>query len=241
MTVTFASLGQYGRLGNQLWQCAATIGYSFYYNCDYVFPKWEHSNDFNIPTHKFLNHIKYDSTFEEPHFHYAKIPYTKNVNLHGYFQSYKYWKDYEKNIRELLTPKKTNTQLGDFTAIHVRRTDYLIHTGCYNILDMKYYEKAMDIINSPKYLIFSDDIKWCKQMFIGNNFTFSDEYHPIKDLNNMLSCNNYIIANSSFSWWGAWLCNNVNKMIIAPATWFGPTLSSTHNTKDLYPDDWIRI
>lgn len=243
MPVTFVKLGQYGRMGNQFWQCAVTIAHSIRHTCDYIFPHWQYENDFNILKDKFKNlkEIKYSRTFEEPHFHYAGVPYWPNMNLMGYFQSYKYWQDYGNEIRELLSPKKKFEVLNNTTSIHVRRTDYLVHTGCYNILDMKYYEKAMEVTNTDKYLIFSDDIKWCKRHFIGNKFEFSEGKSEVEDLSLMKSCRNNIIANSSFSWWGAWLNDNSNKIVVAPATWFGPKLAKTHNTKDLIPNEWLKM
>lgn len=241
MTVTFAKLGHYGRMGNQLWQCAATLGYAFRYDCDYMFPRWEYEKDFNIPATKFTQNIRYDSTYEEPHFHYAGISYQQGLNLHGYFQSYKYWQDYGKAIRSMLTPTRHQERVDDTTAIHVRRTDYLVHTGCYNILDMKYYEKAMELANTPKYLVFSDDIKWCQEHFVGNNFEFSEGNSTVVDFSIMIKCKNNIIANSSYSWWAAWLNSSADKKIFVPKVWFGPQLSPTHDIKDLYPNEWVKV
>jgi len=240
MTVTFEKLGQYGRLGNQLWQIAATVGYSMRYDDPYFFPHWEYEDDFNIPKNCFSDMLLKGSIYEEPHFHYAGIVYGPRTILHGYFQSYKYWQDYGKDIRELLTPKRHQERI-DATAIHVRRTDYLTHVGCYNILDMKYYEKAMDLANTPKYLVFSDDIRWCKEHFVGNNFEFSEGNSTVVDFSIMIKCKNYIIANSSYSWWAAWLNGDSDKKVFVPKVWFGPQLSPTHNIKDLYPDDWTKI
>lgn len=240
MSVTFAKLGQYGRMANQLWQIAATIGYAFRYDCDYIFPKWEYEKDFNIPGNKFSNNIRYDRIFEEPRFHYTEIPYINNVNLHGYYQSILYWKDCEQNIRTLFTLKRQQERI-DAIAIHVRRTDYLVHTGCYNILDMRYYENAMKLSNASKFLIFSDDIKWCKEHFIGNNFEFSEGNTTIVDFSMMTKCSGNIVSNSSYSWWSTWLNVAINKKVFAPRVWFGPQLSPTHNTKDLYPDGWVKV
>ena len=240
MTVTFAQLGKYGRLGNQLWQIAATIGYSHRHGCDYALPQWEYASQFNIPAESFRP-FKSKNSYNEPYFHYAGIPFKPDTNLHGYFQSYKYWHDCEGKIRRLLTPKRYQEKLLDTTAIHVRRTDYLTHKGCYEILGMNYYERAMAQMNTSKYLIFSDDISWCKKHFIGNQFEFSEGNSDVVDLSIMIKCINNIIANSSFSWWGAWLNPNPDKVVIAPKNWFGPKLASTHDTKDLLPSEWLKI
>ena len=242
MPITFAKLGKYGRIGNQLWQCSATIAHAIRHKCDYILPHWEYENDFNIPKNKFtdLKNIKYSKTFDEPHFHYAGIPYWPNMNLMGYYQSYKYWQDYSNIIKQLLTPKYKATKY-DGTSIHVRRTDYLVHAGCYNILDMKnYYEKAMEIVGGNKFLIFSDDIQWCKQHFIGNQFEFA-EGNTIQDFSTMINCINNICANSSYSWWSSYLNPNPNKKVVAPAIWFGPKLAPTHDIKDLLLNEWVKV
>ena len=92
-----------------------------------------------------------------------------------------------------------------------------------------------------KFLIFSDDILWCKKHFIGNQYEFSEGNSPSIDLAIMARCSNNIIANSSFSWWGAYLNMQRGCKVIAPATWFGSKLSPTHNTCDLLPPKWIKI
>jgi len=86
--------------------------------------------------------------------------------------------------------------------------------------------------------VFSDDIAWCKQNFKGDNIEFS-ERSPVEDLNLQLACEHNIIANSSMSWWGAFLNKNPSKIVIAPNKWFGP--AQPHNTKDLLPSEWAKI
>ena len=105
---------------------------------------------------------------------------------------------------------------------------------------MDYYQAAMAHIGTSKYLIVSDDIPWCKQNFRGSKFEFSDGSSVIEDLKMQISCANNIIANSSFSWWGAYLNQTPNKRVVAPARWFGPTQAHL-NTKDLLPPEWIKI
>lgn len=243
MTVTFIELGKKGQLGNQLFQVSATIGTALRHNDNWMLPKWEYSDYFNIPSNKFYNNIKVNLTYSEPHFHYSGIPSFKGkiASLSGYFQSHKYWQDYAGIIKEYLTPNVAE-DCSNYTSIHVRRTDYLIHKECYNILTLEnYYEKAMEACPSKNYLIFSDDLRWCKEHFKGNSFNFSEERHPVKDLARMISCTNHIAANSSFSWWGSYLDLDSNKTVIAPKTWFGPKLASTHNTQDLFPSEWIQV
>lgn len=242
MAITFSELGKKGRLGNILFQVAATIALALRNNDDYVFPNnWPDKQYFNIPLDKFVDKVYFSSKYNEPHYHYSPIPYCVNLNIESYSQSYKYFDDYSNIIKQLLTPNiKADKQ--DYVSIHVRRTDYLIHKNCYNTLTRdNFYNRAMERSESNRFLIFSDQIEWCKQNFRGNEFTFVEGNNAATDLKLMANCNSNIIANSSFSWWAAYLNDNVNKMVIAPDIWFGPELSPTHNTKDLYLPNWIRI
>jgi len=237
--ITFAKLGKYGRIGNTMFQAATTIALAHRNNDEYKFPRWDHSKDFNIPQDRF-GKVHFTDTFNEPHFHYAGIPYKRDLNLMGYFQSYKYFQDEDHIITPLLMPKVVIDKV-DKVSIHVRRTDYLVHKGCYNILNMgNYYERAMEASGGKKFLVFSDDIDWCKKHFIGNEFDFSEGERDIKDLSIMIACSGHIIANSSYSWWAAWLDKKGGK-VIAPRAWFGPELSPTHDTKDLLPEWWVKI
>lgn len=238
--ISFSNLGRQGRAGNSLFQCASTICHALRNNDTYVFPSsWEYKDRFNL-RNCFSDNIKFKTQYKEPFFHYQPIPYQSDQDLSGFFQTKKYFQEFEDVILGLLTPKQGFGIQYNTTAIHVRRGDYLTLSGCYEQLNMQYYNAAMNIIKSQKYMVFSDDITWCKQNFIGEQFIFSEEKDPIIDLSLMLSCENNIICNSSFGWWGAFLNKNPSKIVIAPKKWFGPKLAY-NNTKDLIPSDWQLI
>jgi hypothetical protein len=236
--ISFKELGNLGRIGNQLFQAGTTIALALRNNDQYIFPNWDYAQYCNV-TNCFSNNIQITKTYSEPYFQYCQIPYQQNLNLNGFFQSEKYFSDYKEVIRELLTPKNNIDIQYNNTAIHVRRGDYVNLIKEYVQLDMSYYKKAMSMIRTEYYTIFSDDIEWCKANFTDNNIIFSENKTPVEDLALMSKCGNNIIANSSFSWWGAYLNTLPSKMVIAPAKWFGPALN--HNTKDLLPDNWIKI
>src|SRR5208337_3521023 len=101
--ITFSQLGNQGRLGNQLWQMSATICLALNNADNYLFPSWKYEPYFNLHN-CFSNNLTYTSTYNEPHFHYAPIPHKSNLNLSGYFQSYKYLLGHEDYIKEKLTP-----------------------------------------------------------------------------------------------------------------------------------------
>ena len=130
-------------------------------------------------------------------------------------------------------------------SIHFRRGDY-VGNAVHETDKTVYYKEAMELIESkvenPVYFLFSDDIPWVKE-----NFTTSFETHYIdfndastnfEDLKLMSSCQHNIMANSSFSWWGAWLNSNPNKTVIAPKLWFN---DEKVNTSDIIPENWIQL
>lgn len=237
--ITFSQLGRQGRLGNQLWQISATIATAKKNNTTYLFPSWEYEPYFNLHG-CFSSNIGGRPIYQEPNFHYSIIPHFHDIDLSGYFQSEKYFIEYENFIKQVLEFKHQIPLQPNTTSIHIRRGDYLVIGNNYHTnLSDSYYNQAMSIISSNKYMIFSDDIAWCKSKFIGSQFIFSENNSPAIDLAWMAACENNIIANSSFSWWGAWLNKNPSKKIIAPEKWFGPKLA--HNTKDLLPEKWIKI
>ena len=249
-----------GGLGNYMFQIAAAESLGIKNNDSVVFSELDctscHTNvstyKFNIfrninISHQALNLIKYD--YSEPEFSYNEIPYVKDMRLIGYFQSEKYFDKDKINdlfkipsvIEEFITHNYGYLLNEPTCSIHVRRGDYLKHPNHHPLCSMDYYNKAMALMpTGTKYLVFSDDIKWCRENFIGEQFEFIEGLKDVVDLYLMAYCNNNIIANSSFSWWGAWLNNNVNKIVVAPKIWFGPAKSNM-STKDLIPEKWIIV
>ena len=192
-----------------------------------------------------------------------------NVNLHDYFQTEKYFKNIEDTIRSDFTFKKEVVDTcKDFLStlpeekifMHVRRGDYVNHPDQHPALPMSYYEEAYKKFDNPTVLVFSDDIQWVKQqeLFQGDNFLISEfdvrydhlsdnidgqgnSLVPFYDLYMMTQCNGAVIANSSMSWWGAWLQKNTTLPIVAPTPWFGTTALQNIDPKDLMPDDWTQL
>jgi hypothetical protein len=184
----------------------------------------------------------------------------KNVLLNGYFQSEKYFKPYADIVRKELSfkplIKDRNKELaskileGTSVSVHVRRGDYVNNaetTKVITSLDLEYYfdsKKHLEkTLQKPiNYFVFSDDIEWVKTKFTSfADVTYVDKSFGNSDVDDMYlmsCCKHNIIANSSFSWWAAWLNSNSNKIVIAPKKWFN-VANLTAN--DLVPDNWIRI
>ena len=131
-------------------------------------------------------------------------------------------------------------------SVHVRRGDFLINSGNHYNLSLDYYEKAISLL--PRVydscdlpvLVFSDDPDWCKEqkLFEDNRFMISEGNSAYVDMCLMSMCSWHVIANSSFSWWGAWLSDS--KKVIAPSKWFGPN-NAANDTKDLYCEEWVVV
>lgn len=218
-----------GGLGNILFQLLAGYSYAKETNKQYIISEQlnqssghEHISCYfsNLLKNFTLQSITNDyAVYKEQGFNYNPIPnIDDDIMLAGYFQSYKYFQKYRQEIIQLLDiPQKQE----NVCSIHIRRGDYLKLQKYHTVQDLDYYNRAMEIIKADKYLVFSDDIEWCRQNFIGEEFEFYNE-SPYKDLIMMSRCKDNIVANSTFSWWGAWLNNNPNKKVIMPKNWFGP-------------------
>lgn len=120
-------------------------------------------------------------------------------------------------------------------AIHVRRGDYVGNSFYVDLSETPYYEQAMMEFPDADFLVFSDDISWCKKQPIFAGCEFSEGHTEVEDLNLMASCTGHIIANSSFSWWAAYLSPNGGK-VIAPKLWYADSVERTK-----CPPHWKRI
>ena len=186
----------------------------------------------------------------------SKMSLGPNIYLEGLWQSQKYFSKIEDIIRKDFTFKEKfsdNINLlkeeifsCDSLCIHVRRGDY-VGNKHHEVVNEEYYKNAIKKIEQfskiDKIYVFSDDTVWCRDnLKFGYPTTFvSDEYTGKKSeghLYLMSQCKNFIIPNSTFSWWGAWLSKNENKIVIVPKSWFA---DKNINSDDLIPKKWIRI
>jgi len=274
--ITYNKIGHAGRLGNQLFQFAATVGIARQLGYDVAFPTdnisqgvTEYFRDgkvldvtfdvpkaFDIPAELLLPKQQIYTTLEaqESSFHYdaSILTISDKTNLSGYFQSEKYFSHIETELREILTFKQTILDQaqklfpkvqGSTIAIHIRRGDYVQLASHHPPCEPEYYLQAANVFvdSDPHFIIFSDDIAYCKDLFAeSGNILYIDNNDPYVDLCLMSMCDHNIIANSSFSWWGAWLNKNKNKTVVAPKQWFGPAYSH-YNINDLFCKNWITI
>lgn len=266
--ISFNHLGNLGRLGNQMFQYAALLGVAYKHDYDYCLPPRSvvatvDPNCINSDITLFECFDISESLFKITDFptlkqtgHGLDKKIFENcpdeINLYGYFQTEKYFSHIEEKIRKEFTfvgqikqptEEMFYNHFGDTEVIslHIRRGDYVKNPN-HPVQSLEYYEKALGMFddNLPVF-VFSDDIEWCKEqkLFDDDRFIFSEDNNTGVDLCLQSLCKYHIIANSSFSWWGAWLSDS--EKVIAPKRWFGPPLSEKNNTKDLLPDSWIKV
>ena len=265
--VTFNKFGSYGRMGNQMFQIAALMGYAKRHATAYYIPKWRAENGQDL-TKIFQGPFNIDPTlisepskvYLEKSLGYHEIPkISEHVSIQGFFQNERYFENCREEVIRSFSPlpeiekKVKDKNKGLFEgrcSIHVRRGDYIKHSDVHLNLGMDYYREAIKIMKAEgyrKFLVFSDDLDWCRQNFKnessilwgGTDFTFSDRnFANYEDLFLMNFCDSHITANSTFSWWGAWLGRNPDKTVIAPKRWFGPKGPQQH---EVIPKNWTQI
>jgi hypothetical protein len=258
--ITFNKLGRYGRLGNQMFQIASTIGIARKNGYDVGFPEWKNwdakerfGSDEDIDMMKYFPKFKeyvggewrmHNGVHQIPFgFHGFDIP--DNVSIEGHMQSEKYFKHCEQEIRELFTQNVYENN--KISCIHMRLGDFSDQFGYHPLQTLDYYEKAIYQIGADKrYFLYSDDPeKACKLIHYWFNGRFDIWVMPkndcMDDFNQMQSHANFICANSTFSWWAAWLATNPNKKVVMPSNWFGPAWTIPMPTEDIYFENVIVI
>ena len=198
--------------------------------------------------------IKRKSYFKEKRSSYFDERVLKNkfVYLDGYWQNALYFSNIRKELLRELSPINPMNDLGcdylepikksNSVSIHVRRGDYL-NLKDIGILGLEYYATAVEYIRknvaNPTFYIFSDDLEWCKNSLglLDDCIYVDGTQTEIDDLKLMSFCRHNIIANSSFSWWGAWLNQNPKKTVVAPKGW----LLNDPDSSNVILSDWVKI
>jgi hypothetical protein len=247
-----------GHLGNQMFQYASIKGISNKNNTEFYIPETKHfgtsyntlsniDHCFDIKCNRKITNF---SQYVEPKFNFNENVFniSSDTDLLGYFQSEKYFKHIEDEIRkdfcfipEIYNPTieifKSIVGNGSAISLHIRRGDYLTDPN-HPIQTFNYYSKALEYFDFDlPVLILSDDTSWCKEqeIFSDDRFLISESDNCYADLCIMSLCDYHIICNSSFSWWGSWLARS--KKTVAPKNWFSGDCIN-QNTDDLYLKDW---
>jgi hypothetical protein len=262
--IGFNALGKAGRLGNQMFQFAALKGIARHRGFDYCIPPTQNKDEWT--DHQLLNAFKLASTAPlniqlidtcrptvcEGTFAFNEDIFNECpdwVSIQGNFQTEKYFKhirdellkDFNFRAEPLDLCKEMMSKFDSAPiALHIRRTDYFT-SGNHTVLGLDYYVEALKWFDNSKVLVFSDDPEWCnrQELFSGEKFFIAEGNTNYVDLCLMTLCSGHIIANSSFSWWGAWLSNS--SKIVAPSGWFKGSNNEHLDTKDIIPERWTVI
>lgn len=246
--LSFNIIGNLGRLGNQMFQYAALKGIASYHGYEFVIPpECEGAVIYDVFSIQKTNNTQLtnnpsigDGTHSFNDELFRNCP--DDVDLYGYFQTHKYFQHIEDEIRKDFSFRSEvikdcyaflikNFNNCEFISLHVRRGDY-VGNSCHPVQTVEYYQQALEKMpeNIP-VIIFSDEPDWCssQEFFNSDRFLISKNNSTEVDLCLMSLANYHIIANSSFSWWGAWLAKS--KKTIAPKYWFsgGISFKSVHD------------
>ena len=265
--LSFNNLGNLGRLANQMFQYASLKGVARNRGYDFSIPPQQvfgqhdtlvRSSELNI--YNVFDNIKNNNIqvarnpmLQERTHEFDKELFRScpdNVDFFGYYQSPKYFehiKDEIKNdfrfsdeVESICNEMYESINGKEIVSLHIRRTDYIVNNN-HPLQPMSYYEKALKLFDkNVQILVFSDDPTWCQEqeLFADDSIMISEGNDADVDMCLMSKCNYHIIANSSFSWWGAWLGNS--EKVVAPSNWFADSCADK-SVKDMVFGDWTWV
>jgi len=251
--ITFSKIGKKGNLGNQLFQIASTIGLASKNNHEFAFLLWKYQNSFKNKLPLLVSDLSnFISTDEEEYNHYQWSFENSNYDIEGWLQTEKYFDleltkhylQFSDSLVEKVSKQYASAFEKRTILISIRRGDFVGHKDYFQT-PIKYYLNSLVTFfpdwESCNLIILSDDIKYCKYhfSFLENAF-FGDKLNETEQLCLGTMCNDFIISNSTFSWWTAWLGEKKDSKIIRPLKNFDGQKSKELNDKDYYPERWIK-
>lgn len=259
---TFSRLGRFGRFANGCFQVAATIGIARMNGFEFGFPYWKNYNghdfepELDIDCQKeFVNPLPLYNGPELPThgvafgWHPERIKLTHSADLHGHFQSEKYFAHAITEVRHYLTMVNEPPR-DERVAVHWRAGDYGHQPSpqhpdgnpYHPRMELSYYTPAMAQFPGRRFLVFSDDIPAAKVMFGGrDDVDYSEGRNYFDDFRHMKRCAGFVIANSSYSLMAAILSDAPDKKVVAPTPWFGSAYGATLDTRDIYSPEWAVV
>lgn len=264
--ITFSKLGNWGRLGNQMFQYAMLYNVAKKNNYELWYPHDYYENGIML-TECFSGVVKNDKgpdtlgpVYKETGWEYNPDVFEQpdGTEFFGYFQNPMYFAGVEDDIRKQFSFHPEILKHGDdlltklpkdktIVSLHIRRTDYLHLNALYTFLDMGYYGACLDKHDpaTTLVLVFTDDPNWCiYNLKLNHKFVVVDtrdrgSIGPYIELYMMTKCDVNIMANSSFSWWGSWL--NDDSEVYAPKKWFNPKTKPNVSYEGFFPKEWNLI
>lgn len=260
LTSNYVTCHMIGRLGNQMFQIANAYAQSLRHNRQLVLPRNDTSvSDYYNTVHRKLEFLIDRAPDATPAVHtiHGTYPYSEAIPhptiptvFRGYYETEKYFKDYSESVKWLFGPTpefvseahKDYPQLvnGTVAAVIVRRGDFLVFPNRHPVVSAGYIHRAVEMLpKTDSIFVVSDDIPWCQSNLKIPNAVFVS-YVTWKALWLLSLCDHFVISNSTFTWWGAYLSKNPNKVVVCPDTWFGPEMTA-FDTRDVRPDEWLRV
>lgn len=242
-----------GRFGNWFMECCTVISYALKHGLDFSVPNKTNSQYWNPVYCLHLHNGDLDPNKEtiripETTHAYTPIPFeeswrNKNIIIEGYRQTEKYWKEHRSEILYLLGFKWE--RIPDVCSIHARFGDYLQLPQKHILLNTDYLLRAMSYMKEKtgiaRYKVFSDDINYFKKEF-GHlyDFEYSTNTNELDDVVEISCCHSHINSSSTFSWAGAWMNRNLEKVIVTPEHWFQPGWGGL-DVSDIIPNEWVKM
>jgi len=252
-----------GQLGNQMFEIATALSLAWDHDAEAYFPDLKASDKFNISNNyeKVFFRInaapaprEIQAEYQEIKHSFQEIPYAPDMKIRGFYQTEKYFGHYRDQIVALFQPVSEITdylqnQYADIihypktVSIHART--YFAedpYRNCFHFCNRAYFENAMALFpdEDTLFVVFSDQIWWCKFAFrnSGRKIVYIENEDYLHDFFLMSTCKHNIISNSSFSWWAAYLNQNPEKIVVAPAKWMN---NQKLDDRDIVPDDWVKV
>ena len=263
----YVSVELNGQFGNQLFQIATAYTYALDNNLTLTVPDLVHKTTDGVPKNAkelFLSKIdSYDLpvpaqlNWKEPTFNYKKIPASKAAELHGFFQSDKYFRHRRDEVLALFAPEpalidkileKYPVLSSDAMTVAVQIRDYRKEEPQgmnHPTIGRDYYENAMAYFSDEAvFIVSTNNIKYARECTHGlkpNIIYLEDSSNYIEEFYTLSLCKSFVIANSSFGWWAAWLSTQPKKVVIAPTPWFSLPKNNKEMFKDLLPTEWYVV
>ena len=252
-----------GGVGNQMFQIAAGYSLALDSNDEYAINyNLQHNLLQGNTKHKYRDNLYKDipltdevppNQYQEPHHHYAPIPYTApGMLIHGYLQSEKYFANHKDEIKTLFTfpdsaKDRVHKALGKIkevydgkkvVGLHVRRGDYLDNPHIHPTCSIAYYKYAMKKFPDSIFIVATDTPDWAVQNLCSDEVILCNSKDELEDMYMLTQCDDVIMSNSTFAWWGAWLNLN-DPQVVVPKVWFGP--GGPQDYEDIYCDHWEKL
>jgi hypothetical protein len=251
-----------GGLGNQMFQAAHALAQGKKNNVPVKFKceSWTPMQGRQTPVYKenIFRNLDFDwvdtslNRVVEGPWEYSEIvaDWTKPTEFYGYFQSSKNFLGYDKEIQKMFEPteefvikmfeKYPQLSNPNTLSIHIRRGDCFMNPDIHPMVTKEYADRAVELLPEHSTIfVFSDDKLWVKENLEFQDIVIVEGLEDFEEMWLMSLCQNHIISNSTFSWWGTFLNKNENKKIVAPSIWFGPR--GPQNFKDIYEPYWTVI